>query len=45
MMNWVKQQTWVDTISKSSKDTSDLHKLLINLLGKTNLNRSDKYVA
>ena len=37
----------MDTIFMNSKNikTSDLHRLLINLLGKINLKRSDKYVA
>ena len=30
--------------SENSK-TSDVHRLLLNLRGKTNLKRSDKYVA
>ena len=37
----------MDTIFMNSKNikTSDLHRLLINLLDKINLKRSDKYVA
>ena len=37
----------MDTIFKNSRNskTSDFHKLLLNLLDKTNLKRRDKYVA
>ena len=37
----------MDTIFMNSENskTSDSHRLLINLSGKTNLKRSDKYVA
>ena len=37
----------MDTIFMNSENskTSDLHRLLLNLLDKINLKRSDKYVA
>ena len=37
----------MDTIFMNSENskTSDSHRLLINLSGKTNLKRSDKYIA
>ena len=37
----------MDTISMNSEKskTSDSHRLLLNLSGKANLKRSDKYVA
>ena len=40
-------QITIDTIFMNSKNsqTSDLHRLLLKLTDKINLNRSDKYVA
>ena len=32
-------------MNSESSETFDLHRLLLNLSGKTNLKRSDKYVA
>ena len=42
----IKLEKRVDTIFMNSKNskTSDLHRLLLNLLDKVNLRRSDKYV-
>ena len=42
----IKLEKRVDTLFMNSKNskTSDLHRLLLNLLDKVNLRRSDKYV-
>ena len=46
-MNSIKLQNRMDTIFMNSKnsETSDPHRLLLNLTDKMNLKRSDKYVA
>ena len=46
-MNSIKLQHRMDTIFMNSKnsETSDPHRLLLNLIDKMNLKRSDKYVA
>ena len=49
-MNSVELRTMYNTtdimfMNSESSKTSDPHKLLLNLLDKTNLKRSDKYVA
>ena len=46
-MNSIKIQNRMDTIFMNSKNsgTSDTHRLLVNPADKTNLKRSDKYVA
>ena len=50
IMNSVELRTMYNTtdimfMNSESSKTSDPHKLLLNLLDKTNLKRSDKYVA
>ena len=46
-MNSIKLENRMDAIFMNYKKskTSDLHRLLLNLLEKINLKRSDKYVA
>ena len=46
-MNSIKLLNRMDTIFMNSRNskTSDPHRLLLNLSEKTNLKRSDKYVA
>ena len=46
-MNSVKLWNRMNTIFMNSKnsETSDPHKILLNLTGKMNLKKSDKYIA
>ena len=47
IMNSTKLENRIDTMFMNSKNskTSNPHRLLLNLTNKTNLKRSDKYVA